>query len=103
MFTEGELPEGWYLLSKESSLEMENELKRETCKGHVLSGLVCFALARREDRDDFLFSVKGAQHHCIQFILYGQKKIHLIGLLWCHLKASTFSSTIGREYMSNKM
>jgi hypothetical protein len=60
MFNESELPEGWYLLSKESATAMEKELHREICKGHVLYGLECFAIARREDRDDFLFSVKGA-------------------------------------------
>jgi len=60
MFTESELPEGWDFLSRESAAAMEIELHREICEGHVLYGLECFAIARREDRDDFLFSVQGA-------------------------------------------
>ena len=58
MFTENELPDGWILLSENSARTMKEELHREICNEHILHGKVVYAIARREDRDDVLFSVK---------------------------------------------
>jgi len=62
MFTENELPEGWYLLGEKESRAMEAELDREVCKEHILYEKKVTAIARREDRDDFLFSAKESEH-----------------------------------------
>ena len=62
MFTENELPDGWCLLGEKESRAMEAELERETCNEHILYQKKVVAIARREDRDDFLFSAKGAEH-----------------------------------------
>lgn len=39
---------------------MNDELNKEMCKGHKLYGLKFKALARKADRDVFLFNVEGA-------------------------------------------
>jgi len=62
MFTENELPEGWILLSENSARTMKEELQREICNEHILHGKEVYAIARREDRDDVLFSVKDEEN-----------------------------------------
>jgi len=57
------LPDGWSALSENIASEMEQELSKELCKEHVLYNQKVNAIARKDDRDDFLFSskeVKGA-------------------------------------------
>lgn len=62
MFTEDELPKGWRLLNEKESRSMEEELSKEVCNEHVLYKKKVIAIARREDRDDFLFSAINAKH-----------------------------------------
>lgn len=52
-----ELPEGWQLLSSEPAEQFELELHREICPEHVLYSVPVRALARLQQRDDFLFQV----------------------------------------------
>lgn len=58
MFTQDELPEGWVKLNDKEVDDAVKELRRELCKGHVLYGKEFMAIARREDRDDFLYYIK---------------------------------------------
>lgn len=60
MFTQDELPEGWLILNEKEVDGAAKELRKEMCKGHVLYGKEILAIARREDRDDFLFYVKNS-------------------------------------------
>jgi len=60
MFLENELPKGWSLLSEKEARAMEEELAREVCKKHVLYEKSVNAVARRDDRDDFLFVDKNS-------------------------------------------
>jgi hypothetical protein len=52
-----ELPEGWQLISAESAEHFELELHRELSPEHVLHNVPVRALARLQQRDDFLFQV----------------------------------------------
>jgi hypothetical protein len=59
-FAEEDLPHDWYLLSKEQAIRMKKELAMETCAEHLLYGKEVVVIARKDGRDDFLFSVSGA-------------------------------------------
>lgn len=54
---EKKLPENWEFISSESQNKFSQELKRELSSNHVLYNIEAFAIARRTDRDDFLFSI----------------------------------------------
>ncbi len=56
------LPETWITVTDEERLRLETELKREVSHEHPLFGLSGRCLARRADRDDFLFSFSDAKH-----------------------------------------
>jgi hypothetical protein len=49
------LREPWYECNKAA---FEDQLRKEVPQGHVLHGLVVKIVARREDQDDFLFSLE---------------------------------------------
>lgn|GEM_PF-1000483 len=51
--------EPWVGLDEKTASTLEKELTREVGTDHRLSGLVCGALARREDSDDVLFQLGG--------------------------------------------
>src|SRR4051794_21850508 len=50
------LPDSWFAVSENEAAGFEAELKKEVCPLHPLHGLRASCLARRKDRDDFLFS-----------------------------------------------
>jgi hypothetical protein len=53
-----EWPEGWRPIGdNDTGTAFETELYRELCATHALSGLRVSTLGRRDDRDDFLFSL----------------------------------------------
>jgi len=55
------LPDGWFEVSVTEARGFEAELKKEMSPAHPLSGLEAQCVARRKDRDDFLFRFPGAQ------------------------------------------
>jgi hypothetical protein len=57
-----EWPSGWRALGEgEAAATFEAELRRELSSDHALHGLPASLLARRDDRDDFLFSLNDAR------------------------------------------
>ena len=63
-----EFPEPWY---PEHNSEFVNELRRETGVGHPLHGVPILVLARRRDRDDFLFAIED-----------GSRRVAKVHLTW---------------------
>ena len=63
-----ELP--WGRLEPERRNGIETELVREICKGHLLFGNSCVALARRVDCDDVLFEVDGRPAEAVVHLTY---------------------------------
>jgi hypothetical protein len=62
MLTQEEMPEGWIAISGEDARRFEDELKKEASSTHALFGLMAQCLARRADRDDFLFFLPEHSH-----------------------------------------
>ena len=56
MLTIDTLPESWTKITDAEARQFEAELKTEVCSLHPLFGVPGQCLARRERRDDFLFS-----------------------------------------------
>lgn len=59
---ENKLPENWELIDSEVQRKFSDELKREAPSGHVLFGVNASAIAKREDRDDFLFIIEHPEY-----------------------------------------
>jgi len=59
---ESEMPENWVLIDSEVQGKFSDELKKELPSGHVLLGIDATAIARREDRDDFLFLIEHSEY-----------------------------------------
>ncbi len=55
---ESKLPENWVLIDSKVQHKFSDELKKETPSGHALFGVDVSAVARREDRDSFLFLIE---------------------------------------------
>ena len=61
-----ELPDGWELIGEDRKSFFENELSSEPCPEHLLYKKDAEILARKSDRDDFLFYVKElTQPYCV--------------------------------------
>lgn len=103
MFTENELPEGWCLSSENATRTMKEELHRELCDGHVLFKKGIFAVARREDRDDILFSAKHTKAPLYLVHLPGRKKTNLTGLFTQNLKENMISYITVKDYLNKKL
>lgn len=56
------LPPDWFSIVDDDVGRFEKELAREVCPEHILSGVTAKCIARRYDRDDFLFRV-GLEDH----------------------------------------
>lgn len=55
--------EPWRRVSDEQQrLNLEAELEKEICEGHVLSGLPRHVLAKRDDQDDVLVSLENGEN-----------------------------------------
>jgi len=63
---ESELPENWVLIDSAVQGTFSDELRRELPSGHVLLGIDAVAIARREDRDDFLFIIEHPEYKYAQ-------------------------------------
>jgi|SRR3954467_13550385 hypothetical protein len=53
------LPRSWQPVAADTAVQFEAELRREVCTAHRLHGLRLQAVARRENRDDVLFTSDG--------------------------------------------
>lgn len=54
---EFELPDEWERLEEKLCLKFDLELKKELCATHPLYGINCKCIAKRINRDDFLFQL----------------------------------------------
>ena len=52
----------WWPVTPERAQALEAELRREMCVGHVLFGKQFSAIGRRQDQDDFLFSLSDEKY-----------------------------------------
>ncbi len=52
-----DLPTDWVRLTPQEADRLQLELKQELCPEHVLYGISATALARKRQRDDFLFRI----------------------------------------------
>jgi hypothetical protein len=52
------LPKPWRAVEAEVARGIEQELARELCSGHVLTGVAVECLARREDCDDIVIRLR---------------------------------------------
>jgi hypothetical protein len=76
------LPETWAKVADAEARRLEAELKREVCSLHPLFGLTVVCIARREGRDDFLFSLPTHS-----------KPLAVIHLTWSKEKTTDFPWT----------
>jgi hypothetical protein len=51
------LPDGWFPVSESEAGLFATELKKEMSPAHPLNDVAAVCLARRKDRDDYLFQV----------------------------------------------
>ena len=65
-FSNNEIPEGWELIQGENSAFFEDELASEPCAEHLLYKKEAKVIARKSDRDDFLFYIQDLQEpYCV--------------------------------------
>ncbi len=76
------LPETWLKVAADEASRLGAELKREVCSLHPLFGIGAVCIARREGRDDFLFSLPSHS-----------KPIAVVHLTWSKEKAADFPWT----------
>lgn len=88
------LPEGWFKVESADARKFEAELKREACSLHPLFGLKSQCIARRDDRDDFLFFCPEHSH-----------TIAVVHLTWSKEKTADFPWTTffedGDDFIAN--
>ena len=82
MLTFDTLPETWTKLPEGEARRFEAELKKEVSSLHPLFGVAGQCLARREGRDDFLFSFPEHSH-----------PIAVVHLTWSKEKTADFPWT----------
>ncbi len=73
------LPETWVKIRPQDIPKFESELAHEVCAKHPLSGVTAHCIARRENRDDFLF-------HFPKYI----KPFGVVRLTWSKKKSPDF-------------
>jgi hypothetical protein len=76
------LPETWVKVAAAEAARFEAELRREVCSLHPLFGVAGRCIARREGRDDFLFSFPSHS-----------KQIAVVHLTWANEKTADFPWT----------
>jgi hypothetical protein len=77
------LPDGWFEVADKEATSFEAELKKEVCALHPLYGHQVRCLARRRDRDDFLFASPTSS-----------RPIAAVHLTWSAEKTAVFPWTI---------
>jgi hypothetical protein len=69
-----EIPDGWEKLQGTQASYFEKELANEVCSEHILYKVNAKVLARKTDRDDFLFFIEGLENpYCIVHLTWSKE------------------------------
>ena len=78
-----DLPDGWLPVDREEAAGLEMELAAELAAQHPLSGVEVECFARRRDRDDAVFRLRG--HRC---------EFAIVHLTWAKELSPAFPATV---------